>query len=149
MSHNPYQKASQAYQQKNDASLSPMQIVVELYKGMIKNTRQAKQAWLDKRFEDESVLVIKTFDIIEALQSNLDLKNGGEDAAFLNRFYTVVFSALSQANTKPDPAAYFDEIVSYMQQVHDRWYLLAYPQADIASAPSAPTRAEQNAEANA
>lgn len=126
MSHNPYQKASQAYQKKIDEALTPLQIVVELYKGMIKNTKLAKQAWGDQKLDVMSNHIIKTFDIIEALQSNLDMENGGEDSAFLNRFYTVIFSALSQASSKPDPAVYFDEIIAYMQQVHDRWYNMAY-----------------------
>ncbi len=126
MAHNPYQKASQTYQKKSDDNLTPMQIVVELYKGMIKNTKLAKQAYQNGQFDVMSSQLIKTFDIIEALQSNLDMANGGEDAVFLNRFYTVIFSALSQAALKPDPAAYFDEIIAYIQQVHDRWYALAY-----------------------
>lgn len=138
MAHNPYQKASQAYQRHNDGNLTPIQIVVELYKGMIKNTKLAKQAYEDKRFEDMSNMIIKTFDIIEALQSNLDMEKGGEDAVFLNRFYTVIFSALTQASSKPNPSAYFDEIVTYIQQVHDRWYALAYP---VGSTP--PTEAQE------
>lgn len=127
MSHNPYQKASQVYQKKNDENLTPLQIVVELYKGMLRNTKLAKQAWLDRRYDVMTNHITKTFDIIEALQSNLDMENGGEDAVFLNRFYTVIFSALSQASTKPDPSTYFDEIIAYIQQVHDRWYVMAYP----------------------
>lgn len=126
MAHNPYQKASQTYQKKSDDSLTPLQIVVELYKGMIKNTKLARNAYQEGRLDVMSNQIAKTFDIIEALQSNLDMETGGEDAAFLNRFYTVIFSALSQAMSKPDPVAYFDEIVAYIQEVHDRWYGLAY-----------------------
>ncbi len=126
MTHNPYQKASQAYQKSSDDNLSPIQIVVELYKGLLKNTKMAKQAWMAGHLDQMSNHIIKSFDIIEALQNGLDLENGGEDAAFLNRFYTVVFSALSQVSSKPDPAAYFDEIITYVQQVHDRWYSMAY-----------------------
>lgn len=127
MAHNPYQKASQSYQRQNDENLTPLQIVVELYKGMLKNTKLAKQAYSEGHLDVMSNHIIKTFDIIEALQSNLDMETGGEDSVFLNRFYTVVFSALSQASSKPNPAAYFDEIIAYIQQVHDRWYVLAYP----------------------
>jgi flagellar biosynthetic protein FliS len=126
MSPNLYQKASQTYQRKNDESLTPLQIVVELYKGMIRNTKISKQAWQEGHLDVMSNHISKTFDIIEALQSNLDMENGGEDSVFLNRFYTVIFSALSQASSKPDPVVYFDEIIAYMQQVHDRWYALAY-----------------------
>ena len=128
MSHNPYQKASQVYQRKNDEALTPLQIVVELYKGLILNAKLAKQAYGDKKLDVMCQYIEKNFSILEALQSNLDLENGGEDAAFLNRFYTVIFSSLSLATSKPDPSAYFDEIISYIQQVHDRWYALAYPE---------------------
>lgn len=131
MSNNPYQKASQAYQKKNDDTLTPLQIVVELYKGMIKNTKLAKQCWESRQLDVMCNYIEKNTDILEALQSNLDLENGGEDAAFLNRFYTVIFSSLSLATAKPDPSAYFDEIISYIQQVHDRWYALAYPGAPV------------------
>lgn len=126
MNQTAYQKAVKTYQKKSDENLSPLQIVVELYKGMLRNIREAKTACLAGRYEQMSHHLVKTFDIIEGLQSNLDLENGGEDAAFLNRFYTVVFSALSQASTKPDPAGEFDAILAYVQDVHDRWYGIAY-----------------------
>jgi flagellar protein FliS len=131
LSNNPYQKASQAYQKKSDDTLTSLQIVVELYKGLIKNTKLAKQFWNSRQLDVMCTYIDKNFNILEALQSNLDLENGGEDAAFLNRFYTVIFSSLTLATGKPDPSAYFDEIISYIQQVHDRWYVLAYPGAEL------------------
>lgn len=126
MVNNPYHRASQAYQKKLDDNLTPLQIVVELYKGMLRNVKLAKQSWKEGNFELMSANIVKTFDILEALQSNLDMEGGGEDAQFLHKFYTVLFSALSQASSKPNPAEYFDEIISYIQQVHDRWYKMAY-----------------------
>ena len=137
MSNNPYQKASQAYQKKSDDTLTSLQIVVELYKGLIKNTKLAKQCWESRTLDVMCTYIDKNFNILEALQSNLDLENGGEDAAFLNRFYTVIFSSLTLATSKPDPSAYFDEIISYIQQVHDRWYVLAYPGTELPQAEEA------------
>jgi flagellar protein FliS len=137
LSNNPYTKASKAYQRKNDDTLTPLQIVVELYKGLIKNTKLSKQCWENRQLDVMCGYIEKNFDILEALQSNLDLENGGEDAAFLNRFYTVIFSSLTLATSKPDPSAYFDEIIAYIQQVHDRWYVLAYPGAELPQAEEA------------
>jgi flagellar protein FliS len=138
MTSNPYQKASQAYLKHRDENLTPLQIVVELYRGMIKNIRQAKFAWEEKRLDAMTNNIIKTFNIIEALQINLDLENGGEDAKFLNNFYNTIFNALSRASSKPDPAAEFDAIISYVQQVHDRWYVVAYGRPpEVPSAESA------------
>lgn len=129
--------ASKAYQKKSDDTLTPLQIVVELYKGLIKNTKLSKQCWENRQLDVMCGHIEKNFDILEALQSNLDLENGGEDAAFLNRFYTVIFSSLTLATSKPDPSAYFDEIISYIQQVHDRWYALAYPGVELPQAEEA------------
>ena len=137
MPNNLYTKASKAYQRKNDDTLTPLQIVVELYKGLIKNTKLSKQCWENRQLDVMCGYIDKNFDILEALQSNLDLENGGEDAAFLNRFYTVIFSSLTLATAKPDPSAYFDEIIAYIQQVHDRWYVLAYPGSELPQAEEA------------
>ena len=126
MNQNAYQKALKTYQKNSDENLSPLQIVVELYKGMLRNILAAKKGWQAGQLDVMSNHLTKTFDIIEALQANLDLEKGGEDAVFLNRFYTVVFSALSQVSAKPEPAEEFDAILAYVQDVHDRWYALAY-----------------------
>ena len=125
--HNPYSQASKAYQRNTDVALTPMQIVVELYKGMMRNVKEAKTCYQQMRLDVMTDYIIKTFNIIEALQANLDMVNGGEDAKFLNRFYTVIFSALTSATAKIDPEKEFDDIYAYIQQVHDRFYVLAYP----------------------
>lgn len=124
---NPYAKASKAYQKNNDDTLTPLQIVVELYKGMMRYVREAKTCWQQGRLDVMTDNIVKAFNIIEALQANLDLAGGGEDAKFLNRFYNVIFSSLSMATTKVEPEKEFDDILAYIQQVHDRWYAMAYP----------------------
>ena len=143
MVNNPYQSASQAYQKKSDDNLTPLQIVVEMYKGMLRNVKLSKQFWKEGNYELMSQYIIKTFDILEALQSNLDMENGGEDAQFLHRFYSVLFSALSQASSKPNPSEYFDEIIVYIQQVHDRWYKMAYGDLPIPEDEATPPQTEQ------
>jgi flagellar protein FliS len=130
MTQNPYHKATKAYQKNRDESLTSLQIVVELYQGMLRNIKIAKSCWQDRKLDVMTNHIIKTFDIIEALQANLDLQNGGEDAAFLNRFYTVIFSALTNATSKPEPIEEFDKIIEYVQKVHDRWYAMAYPKTN-------------------
>lgn len=122
----PYNKAVQAYQRKSDENLSPLQIVVELYKGMIKNTKDAKRHWEAGHLDLMTNSIVKVFNILEALQAHLDMEQGGEDAVFLNRFYTVIFSALSRVTSKPEPGEEFDAIIAYIQQVTDRWYAMAY-----------------------
>lgn len=122
-----YNRAVNAYQKKSDENLSPLQIVVELYKGMIKHSKDARRHYQEGHLDLMTVSITKVFSIIEVLQAHLDEEQGGEDARFLNRFYNVVFSALSLATSKPDPVAEFQSIIDYIQQVHDRWYAMAYP----------------------
>ncbi|PZP56745.1 MAG: flagellar export chaperone FliS [Micavibrio aeruginosavorus] len=130
-----YHKAVQAYQKKTDENLSPLQIVVELYKGMIKNTKDAKRHWQNGHLDLMTDSITKVFNIIEALQAHLDMEQGGEDAVFLNRFYNVIFSALSRATSKPEPGEEFDSIVAYIQQVTDKWYAIAYDRPADNTAP--------------
>ena len=129
MTPHAYTKASKAYQRKSDDNLSPLQIVVELYRGMIRNTISAKKNYEAGRLDLMTNDITKTFNIIEALQANLDL-GAGEDAQFLNRFYNVVFAALRDATSKPNPSKEFDNIAGYIQEVYNRWYVMAYGRAD-------------------
>jgi flagellar biosynthetic protein FliS len=140
-----YQKAVSSYQKQNDENLTPLQIVVELYKGMMKNVLQAKACWQRQELDTMTNIIVKTFDIIEALQSNLDFEQGGEDAKVLNHFYNVTFSALTMATAKPDPAEEFDGIYNYIKIMHDKWYFLAYgkpvPEGDASAQPPVSTSA--------
>lgn len=126
MNQSAYQKALKSYQKTSDEGLTPLQIVVELYKGLMRFIREAKGHCEAGHYDLMTNSLNRCFDIIEGLQVNLDLEKGGEDAVFLNRFYNVVFSALTRAAAKPDPAAEYDAILAYVQQVHDRWYAIAY-----------------------
>ena len=135
-----YNKAAQAYQKNSDENLSPLQIIVELYKGMIKHTKDAKRHWQAGQLDMMSNSIFKVFNIIEALQAHLDMEQGGEDAIFLNRFYNVIFSALSNASMKPEPGEEFDSIIAYIQQVNERWYAMAYGRSPEAPAEQAEAR---------
>lgn len=138
---NPYQKAAKAYQSNKDANLSPLQIVVELYKGLIRFMREGKQAVARSDFQTMITMNQKCFDILEALQTNLDLEQGGEDAKFLNEFYTIVFNKLSRILAVENPVAEYDALLNYIQPVYERWYSFAYGKLP-GSETAAPAEAE-------
>ncbi len=143
--YNPYQKAAKAYQGNKDANLSPLQIVVELYKGMLRNIREAKLAVERQDYQTYAKLSQKTFDIVEALQANLDVDNGGEDAKFLLNFYSVIFQKHMRVLSQPDPAAELQKLLDYIQPVYERWYGFAYgkvPDANSTSADAAPVKSD-------
>lgn len=121
-----YQQASKAYQQASDDNLTPLQIVVELYKGILKNMRAAKMAYSAGDFQKVVDLNNKTFNILEALQANLDFDNGGDDATFLRDFYTIIFVKMANILQQANPAAEYDALINYINPVYERWYSFAY-----------------------
>ncbi len=117
----PYKKAVNAYQDTNTSAMGGFDVVVELYKGMIKNIRAAKTAQQEGQLEDMVKLIEKTNNILIALQSHIDRKNGGEAAEFLDKFYNGVFATLMRIHREDNPAAAFDTLLGHIQPVYEIW----------------------------
>lgn len=126
MTQNPYQKASSAYGSRRDDNLTPMQIVVELYKGLLKNIRLAKESYITGKLDVMCDYNKKSFDIIEALQMNLNWEAGGEDTKFLNDFYNITFHKLARVLSVEDTVKEFDSTIAYVTPVYERFYGFAY-----------------------
>ncbi len=123
---NPYSNAAQAYQQAgHNAVNNPVEIVVALYEGMLRNLEGAKNAYVEKNLERMCELNEKTFRILAALQSHLDFENGGDTAPALDDFYRIVFVRLAKVLEKDDPAAEFDYLKSNVRDIYSKWSLLA------------------------
>ncbi len=118
---NPYANAAGAYKQTQVNTISGMDVVVELYKGMIKNVEGAKKAYQDGKLDEMCRLNEKTFNILVGLQTHLDFDNGKDAADFLNGFYNTIFGALAKVHREPDPAKAFDDIIGAIEPVYKRW----------------------------
>ena len=118
---NPYQQAMGAYTKTNDENMSGFEIVVELYKAMIKNIRAAKIAHAEGKLEEMVKQIEKTNKILIALQSHIDKDQGGEAAEFLNNFYNGVFGSLARIHKAEDPQAEFDALLENIQPVYEIW----------------------------
>lgn len=118
---NPYQQAASAYQGAHETHMSGYDVVVELYKGIIKNVGAAKTAYQDGDLEQMCKLNEKTTKILIALQSHLNHEQGGEAAAFLDSFYTGLFGQLMGVLRKEDPAAEFDAVLERIKPVYEIW----------------------------
>ena len=95
-----YKQAATAYRDTYVSNMSNFDIVVELYKGILKNVRQAKSAYQADKLDEMCGFVEKANRILIALQSHLDFDNGGEASVFLNNFYNGIFSSLSSVQLK-------------------------------------------------
>ncbi len=127
MTVNPYQgKAAKAYQAVNDENLSPLQVVAELYKGILKFLYEAKTAYQDNKLDVMSEKIGRILAVVESLQANLDVDQGGKDAAFLQEFYVILVGRLGRVLDRPDVAHEFDQLIAYVMPVYERWHEFAY-----------------------
>lgn len=118
---NPYEKAATAYRSAYVNNIDGFGIVVELYKGMMGNIEQAKNAYQAGQLEQMCRLNEKTNKILVVLQSHLDFEQGGDAAIFLNQFYNSIFASLSKVLRTQDPEREFDRIRTSIEPVYQRW----------------------------
>jgi len=131
-----------AYQQSADNALSKIEIVLTLYRGMLRNIDAAKAAHAARDYEEMTRLNEKTTAILVALQANIDHEYGGEAARNLNTFYTAVYMRLTNVLRRKDVGAEYDYIHRSVKDVYTHWYNLyrKFPELfETAVAAGAPT----------
>jgi flagellar protein FliS len=112
--------ARRAYQNVNAQTASPAQILLRLYEGAIRFTRQAQQAIKDKKPAEKGVLICKTMAIIDELITALDHQQAPELCHQLERLYVYMLDQLSQANIKMDPEP-LDQVLHHLTVLHEAW----------------------------
>ena len=127
---NPYGNAAQAYQQAGQKALNPVEIVVALYEGILRNLEGAKSAYAENDLDKMCALNEKTFRILGALQSHLDFEKGGDTAPALNEFYKIVFVRLTAVLQQEDPVAEYEVLQSNVRDIYSKWSLLAQKVSD-------------------
>lgn len=116
-----FNEGLRAYARVSNESMSKMEIVFALYRGMMRNICTAKNAFIEKDFETVQRMNEKTSAILVALQSHLDYETGGEYAKNLNRFYTAVYLRLNNALLKQNPVAEFEYVYENIHDVYLHW----------------------------
>ncbi len=116
-----HSQATNAYRSSHVNTMSGFDIVVELYKGIIKNIEQAKESYKIGRLDDMCHHIEKTNKILIALQSHLNFEEGGEAAGTLNSFYNNTSGALVKVHRADNPEQEFDKIIASIQPVYEIW----------------------------
>ena len=116
-----FDKAATAYRSAYVNNMSGFEVVVELYKGILKNVERAKHAYESGKLDEMCNHIQKTNKILVVLQSHLDFEQGGDAAVFLNEFYNGLFASLAQILRKPDPGKEFDYILNQIKPVYEIW----------------------------
>lgn len=109
-----------AYQETSITTESKGRLIVMLYDGAIKFMRLAIQELEAQNFEAKGRYIGKAQDIINELNTILDIEAGGEVAENLRKLYVFMSSHLSQANTKRDPQM-IREVISLMEELNNGW----------------------------
>ncbi|PWU21571.1 MAG: flagellar export chaperone FliS [Bdellovibrio sp.] len=93
MSH-PYQK----YKQTQVVSASREKILLMMYEGAIKFTKQAIRAAEEKKVPDRCTFIGRAYDIVMELNNTLDHKIGGDIAKNLEQLYMFITDQYTKAN---------------------------------------------------
>ena len=93
---------TQQYQQNQILSASPEQILVMLYDGAIRFTRQAMMGIEDNRSAMKAEGISRAMAIITEFANTLDHEIGGDIATELDALYSFMIRELTQANLKND-----------------------------------------------
>lgn len=115
---------SMAYLSQQLASLSPARRVALLYDKAIASLRETIQAIeagdIQRRWSANNLAQ----QIVETLWATLDLENGGEIAANLERLYSFMLRHLSNVDLKNDPKPAQD-VIDLLEPLRQSWHELA------------------------
>jgi len=119
-------RAAQHYMQTQVRSSSPLELVVMLYDGILRNTAAAIDAMARKDIRARRDAISKSLAIISELQSTLNMDQGGDVAVQLDRLYTWMTQSLIDATVKQDPKPIHD-VRRIVESLRDAWQQIAAP----------------------
>ena len=131
------QRAAHAYLQTQVITTSPGNILILLYDGAVKFLNRAKEGLAANDMAAKGIAISKALDIINELDSTLNLDKGGELAANLHNLYFFCNSRLVMANLKKD-AKMIDEVIKILAGLRSAY-------AEIVSLPEAQAAAQTTA----
>ena len=113
---NPFKQ----YQKTQVTTASREKILLMLYEGAIRFTKQARIAMNEKKIADKGKYISKTTAIISELMATLDFKVGGQLAQDLENLYIFMIDKLIEANiqNKTEP---LDQVEKLLNTLYSAW----------------------------
>lgn len=96
------QNAANVYFQTQIGTTGQGEIVVMLFDGALRYLAQARGKMLDRDYAAKGILISRALDIVNELDSSLNLELGGDLAQNLHQLYFLCTTRLLQANLKLD-----------------------------------------------
>ena len=128
---NPYQQ----YQKTSITTASREKILLMLYEGAIRFTKQAIKALEEKRIADKCRYISRATAIISELLSSLDFKAGGELANNLEGLYVFMIDKLIEGNIENKEEC-LQAVLKILETLHVAWKdVIENPRADGVPSP--------------
>ena len=113
-------KGLETYQEVAITTQSRGRLVVMLYDGAIKFLKLAINELNAGNMEEKWAYIKKAMDIIDELNTVLDMEAGGEVATNLRNLYLFMTRHLNTANIKQDPQM-INEVIKLLEELNQGW----------------------------
>jgi len=113
---NPYSQ----YQKTQVTTASREKILLMLYEGAIRFTKQARAAMEQKKIADKGKFISKATAILSELMATLDFKAGGELAVDLENLYVFMIDKLIEGNINNDTKC-LDNVEELLMTLYSAW----------------------------
>ncbi len=120
---NPYQQ----YRATKVETAGSVDLVVMLYQGAVRFTRQAVEALEQDDLKAAHTNFVRAQDIVVELLGSLNREAGGQIATQLAGIYDYAFRRLLHANVKKDPAPAL-EVITIFRDLGKAWQQIAFQQ---------------------
>jgi len=117
-------KGLETYQEVAITTQSRGRLVVMLYDGAIKFLKLAIKELDAGNMDQKWVYIKKALDIIDELNTVLDMEAGGEIAINLRKLYMFMARHLNAANFKKDPQM-INEVITLLDELNQGWKAIA------------------------
>ncbi len=123
---NPYSQ----YQKTQVTTASRERVLLMLYEGAIRFTKQAQSALKQKKIAEKGKYISKATAIVSELMATLDFKSGGQIAIDLENLYVFMIDKLIEGNIKNDPES-LQVVEQLLMTLYDAWKdVIENPRAD-------------------
>ena len=117
-------KGVNAYRRTSVSTADPMDIVIALYDGLLRNLNAAQLAFEESKRAEAGERLGKALAIVNELDASLDTKVGGEFSQQLSTLYAWFQQELLTASLKSD-ATKLAPVVQMVSELREAWHVAA------------------------
>jgi flagellar protein FliS len=133
-------RTASPYQEHAVSTAEPVKLVEMLYEGAVRFILRGKQSIEEQDAEAAHNNILRAFAIVAELRATLNLAEGGEIAANLERCYEYVLYLLQEANINKQQQQ-LDDALRVIQPLLDAWRQGVTPRPETLPLPAAPAPA--------